>query len=98
MRLVINRYLETRQVSKNTLKKLGKSDIPEEVIFAVAEICEQQLQDDPQAFKEPFEPFNLNNPDDVEVAAKAPSVCHGGVWRVTTGCAGEGIKEQRTKA
>jgi hypothetical protein len=32
------------------------------------------------------------------VAWSELTYCHGGVSRVTTGCAGEGIKEQRTKA
>jgi hypothetical protein len=82
MRLVIKRYLESGRVSKNTPKQLGKSDVPEEAISVVAEICEQQLQDDPQAFKEPFKPFSSNNPDDVKRADEAPSAEEEGYYSV----------------
>jgi hypothetical protein len=78
VRMVINRYLETGIVSKNTQKKLSKSNVPECAIMAIADICAAQLRDDPLAFKVPFEPFNMADKGERERAYEPPTVVEEG--------------------
>lgn len=72
LKTIIGRYLQTGKVSKNTVKKLAKDGVPENMILKIADICHDHLKDDPLAFKEHFEPFNLANIDEME--AKFESV------------------------
>ena len=66
LKTIIGRYLQTGKVSKNTLKRLAKDGVPEKMIMQIADICHHHLKDDPLAFKDHFEPFNLKNMDEVE--------------------------------
>ena len=68
LKTVISRYLQSGKVSKNTLKQLAKYNVTEEAVFRIASVCERFLKDDPLAFKEHFEPFNLNNIAELEAA------------------------------
>ena len=63
---VISRYLQSAKVSKNTLKQVANHGIREEVVFRIASVCERYLKEDPLAFKEHFEPFNLSNIAELE--------------------------------
>ena len=68
LKTIIGRYLQSGNVSKNTLKQVAKHGITEEVVLRIASVCEMFLKDDPLAFKEHFEPFNLNNIAELEAA------------------------------
>ena len=61
LKMLIGRYLQSGKVSGHTLKQLQKKNIKESTTLAVSRICERVLSDDPCAFKEPFEPFNLHD-------------------------------------
>jgi hypothetical protein len=67
LKTVIGRYLQTGKVSKNTVKKLAREGIPEEIIMKIAEICHHHLKNDPVAFKDHFEPFNPGDFDEIEL-------------------------------
>jgi len=59
LKMIISRYLQSRKLSNNTLKRLAKKDIDEEKVRQVADVCARFLKEDPSAFKELFEPFNM---------------------------------------
>jgi hypothetical protein len=65
---VISGYLQLGRISKNIVKRYEKVGISVGVLDALGEICQRQLADDPHAFKEHFEPFNINNIAEAERA------------------------------
>ena len=73
LKMVISRYLQSGQVSKNTLKQLRKLDITDDAPQEIGRICEEALSVDPEAFKEHFEPFDIANAHELQNAMEAGS-------------------------
>ena len=68
LKAFIIRYLDTGNVSKNMRKQLEKVGVGEDLVSALEDICKHVLGGDTDAFKERFEPFNLSDQAEVDIA------------------------------
>jgi len=63
-----SRYLDIGNVSKNMLKQIEKIGVGEDLVRALEGVCRDVLGGDTDAFKESFEPFNLRDQAEVDIA------------------------------
>lgn len=70
LKQIISGYLQLGRISKNVVKQFGKLGVGMDVLAALGQICQDQLNDDPKAFKEHFEPINIANMQEMERLAR----------------------------
>ena len=66
LKQIISGYLKLREISKKVVKRFGKLGVGMDVLAALGQICQDQLKDDPKAFREHFEPFDITDMQEIE--------------------------------